>query len=176
MSNFVLIGLGSNKGPKQKHIETAICDLDCSVTRVIKTARFYESSSLGVNCQENYINTVVCISTFLSPDSLFRKLKQIEALHGRRGNGVHWDNRTIDLDIIDYKGRILNWSERAFVLSRKGLVLPHLQLHARPFVLEPIDAIYPNWRHPVFKMTAKQLLKIRKFDYYKRGGDILRIF
>ena len=46
--------------------------------------------------------------TSLPAPALLRRLKQIEREAGRRG-GRPWGARTLDLDILDYKGLMVNW-------------------------------------------------------------------
>jgi 2-amino-4-hydroxy-6-hydroxymethyldihydropteridine diphosphokinase len=43
-------------------------------------------------------------------------------------------------------------------LQSPDLTLPHPLMHLRPFVLQPLAEILPNWRHPIFRKTAKELL------------------
>ncbi|HZV21912.1 MAG TPA: 2-amino-4-hydroxy-6-hydroxymethyldihydropteridine diphosphokinase, partial [Hyphomicrobiales bacterium] len=69
-----------------------------------------------------------------------------------------WPPRQLDLDIICYKATICNWTGGR-PLQGKPLVLPHPRAHERAFVLTPILDIAPNWHHPVFGLTAAQLLK-----------------
>ena len=38
------------------------------------------------------------------------------------------------------------------------LSLPHPQLDVRRFVLEPLVEIAPDWKHPIFDKTARELL------------------
>jgi 2-amino-4-hydroxy-6-hydroxymethyldihydropteridine diphosphokinase len=114
---------------------------------------------MGAARQPPYVNQVALLDTSLPAPALLRLLKQIEARSGRRG-GRPWGARTLDLDILDYKGITLNWS-----LKRKGmprarvrpLVLPHHQLEQRPFVLRPLLDVSPAWRHPVLKLSAAEL-------------------
>lgn len=61
-----------------------------------------------------------------------------------------WRPRTIDLDLICYGARI----------AEGPLTLPHPRLHERLFVLEPLVALWPDWRHPSLGQTAKDLLDV----------------
>ncbi len=66
--------------------------------------------------------------------------------------------RPLDLDIVSYKGVIHNWKMQK-PLEGKRVVLPHPRAHERAFVLQPIAEIAPFWHHPVFGLTAPELLK-----------------
>ena len=44
-------------------------------------------------------------------------------------------------------------------LSGRALVLPHPRLNERAFVLRPLLAIAPNWRHPADGRTPAQMLE-----------------
>ena len=105
--------------------------------------------------------------------ALLRLLKQIEARAGRRG-GRPWGTRTLDLDILDYKGLRLNWAKakrgpraaaacRSFCRTR--------ELDQRAFVLKPLLDVAPDWRHPVLKLSAGELWR----RVSKRGqGRVLK--
>ena len=56
--------------------------------------------------------------------------------HGRRP-GLRWGPRTLDLDILDYDGR---------VVVTPDLVLPHPFVAERAFVLVPLAEIAPDHR------------------------------
>ncbi len=74
---------------------------------------------------------------------------QIESRLGRV-RGERWGPRTIDLDLLDYAGQ---------VIDEPGLRLPHPRLHQRPFVLAPLAEAAPGWRHPLLHKTARELLQ-----------------
>ena len=158
-----LVGLGGNyPGPWGKPHETiarAIRELAAGGVTVRAVSRFYETEAVGRAGQPNYINAVALIETVMPPEALLRRLKQIERAAGRRG-GSPWGPRTLDIDILDYKGRTLRWRGRSPGFARAGgrpLVLPHPWIEKRPFVLAPLLDVAPAWRHPVTKMTAQEL-------------------
>jgi 2-amino-4-hydroxy-6-hydroxymethyldihydropteridine diphosphokinase len=83
----------------------------------------------------------------LSPPQLLHRLKEIEQDFGRRA-GKRWGPRVIDLDI-------LLWSEGPW--EETGLIIPHPEMRARRFVLDPLAEIAPSWRDPVSGATIRQL-------------------
>ena len=54
----------------------------------------------------------------------------------------------IDIDILDFKGRIIN----------EGLILPHPRMHCRKFVLKHIKKIAHNWKHPIYQKKIDFLI------------------
>jgi 2-amino-4-hydroxy-6-hydroxymethyldihydropteridine diphosphokinase len=106
-----------------------------------------------------YVNAVALIDTSLSPEALLKVLKGIERASGRRG-GRPWGPRTLDIDIIDYRGLIRHWHGRRPDFRQAGmrpLVLPHPLAHERPFVLKPLLDVAPDWRHAVLRRSARAL-------------------
>ena len=57
--------------------------------------------------------------------------------------------RTCDIDIIDFKGLIIN---------SKIIDLPHPRCHLRNFVLYPIKEIDPKWKHPILMKNIDLLI------------------
>jgi 2-amino-4-hydroxy-6-hydroxymethyldihydropteridine diphosphokinase len=139
-------------------LKHALKELDGGNISVVAVSDFYKTQAIGQTQQPAYRNAVALIATSLPAPALLRRLKQIERKAGRRG-GRPWGARTLDLDILDYKGLMVNWAKA----QRRGravsgsLVLPHTGLQERPFVLRPLLDVAPNWRHPGLKVTAKAL-------------------
>ena len=42
-------------------------------------------------------------------------------------------------------------------IKLKGLEVPHPRLHQRDFVLQPLEKIWPGWRHPALNLTVRQM-------------------
>ncbi|HKA47223.1 MAG TPA: 2-amino-4-hydroxy-6-hydroxymethyldihydropteridine diphosphokinase [Methyloceanibacter sp.] len=164
-SGKVLLGLGANCpgpwGAPAATLQRALETLEQKGIAVEAVSHLYQTAAMGTALQPSYLNQVALISTSLSAPALLRLLKQIEVLAGRRG-GRPWGARTLDLDIIDYKGLVMNWSRAPGGIPRESvqpLVLPHPQIEHRPFVLKPLLDVAPSWRHPVLKLNAGDLLR-----------------
>ena len=69
---------------------------------------------------------------------LLKILHDVEASAGRR-RGVLNAPRSIDLDILDFRGQIIQAGD---------ITVPHPRMMTRGFVLFPLSQIAPNWTHP----------------------------
>lgn len=158
----MLIALGSNRpgrwGSPRQAVLRAMRALDDAGVQVRTVSGLYETAPMGSGRQDAYVNAAVAVDTALPPGALLMRLKRLEHLSGRRG-GRRWGPRTLDLDLLDYKGCVRHWrgSRPRTGGGRSGLVLPHPGLHQRPFVLRPLMELAPRWRHPVLRRTAAEL-------------------
>ncbi|MBN2716082.1 MAG: 2-amino-4-hydroxy-6-hydroxymethyldihydropteridine diphosphokinase [Deltaproteobacteria bacterium] len=135
----VYIGLGTNMGERQANLEAAVAFLnDCDRIRVDAISTFRNSAPWGMTDQPAFLNGAVKISTVLSPDALLAFLKDGER-HLGRTPGERWGPRIIDMDILLFGRRML---------SSAHLVIPHMQLFHRAFVLEPLLELDPTLCHP----------------------------
>ncbi len=159
----VILGLGSNLpgrwGTRRKTLERAVGALEGFGVETVAASRLYESAALGSGRQPPFLNSVLVIRTDMTPAELVRAIKSIERAAGRKQRR-RWAARTLDIDILDYKGRILNWKNGGRTASGSGLILPHPEMDSRVFVLKPLIEVAPNWRHPVFDRKASQLLAL----------------
>lgn len=186
MGATVLIGLGANWpgrwGPPAATLRRAMAELEQSGLRIHAESSLYETAPLGATplgaqsgLQGNgaYVNAVIAAETTLTPEALLQRLKHNERRAGRR-SARPWGPRALDLDLLDHKGQVRGWRGRSAspVARWPGqLVLPHPQLHVRPFVLLPLTEIRPDWRHPVLQRSARELWHdVRR----AREGRILR--
>ena len=145
----VFIGLGSNVGNRLLNIEKAI-DLinENSNCKVVKTSSIFESVAFGVEEQNNFLNSVVCIETDFDPANLLKLLKNIENKIGRTKT-EKWGPREIDLDILLFDN---------LVFSENDLTIPHKGIQERDFVMVPLTEIEPEIVHPVLKDKIKNII------------------
>lgn len=147
------IGIGSNLGDRQAHIEAAGKGLaHLALTQVTAMSKSYETSPVGPVDQGMFLNAAAVIETALSPMELLMGLQAIEKSQGRasRSDRTKWGPRELDLDILFYDQKIITQGE---------LVLPHPQLHLRWFVLKPMAELAPDLVHPVNGKTIATLLE-----------------
>ena len=144
-----LIALGGNLGDVRETFAAARSEIAALPnSEILASSLLYQSEAIGPAGQPDYLNAVLFMETSIPPLSLLEHLHAIETGHGRVRNET-WGPRTLDLDLIDYGGFVLNTTE---------LTLPHFEMQKRMFVLQPLCDIRPDWEHPHLKMTAVQLL------------------
>lgn len=145
----VYLSLGSNMGDRAAYLQQGIDGLNShEQIQVQKVAEMIETEPYGNVEQEKFLNTAVKMRTLLTPRELLDYIHEIETVAGRTRE-VHWGPRTLDLDIIFYDKLIYEDDE---------LILPHVDMENRDFVLKPLSLIAPNLRHPVLGKTVTQLL------------------
>ncbi len=142
------IALGSNLGPRREHLRAALGELR-ALGRLAAVSPLYETEPVGLREQPPFLNAVAQLQTALPPRALLEEMLAIEARRGRLRR-LKDGPRTLDLDLLSYG---------AAVITEPGLEVPHPRLHLRRFVLAPLAAVAPGWRHPVLGNTARELLE-----------------
>ena len=150
---MILIGIGSNLAapPAATPLETAQAALPTLAAPhlyPVACSSWYESAPVPASDQPWFVNAVALIVTELEPDALLDRMLAVEARF-QRVRGKRNAARTLDLDLLDYDG---------LLVDTPRLILPHPRLHERRFVLAPLCEIAPEWRHPRSGLTATQLL------------------
>jgi 2-amino-4-hydroxy-6-hydroxymethyldihydropteridine diphosphokinase len=174
---MIIISMGANVtsrwGNPATTILTALQQLEREGISVIRRSALLVTTPYGVADQPDFVNAAALLRSSLPPASLLSVLKKIEAKAGRKPTR-RWGARALDLDIIDYKKRIISGSkDGTFSPKNKShLVLPHPEAHRRAFVLRPLSEIAPHWHHPIFGQTAAFFLTRLK---YTSAGGILKI-
>jgi 2-amino-4-hydroxy-6-hydroxymethyldihydropteridine diphosphokinase len=150
---MIIIALGSNIdspwGSPAATVRRALDFLGREGCRLVNSSSLVETLPLGRTDQPNFVNAVAQVETLMGPEALLDRLHAIEVLAGRR-RGEKWGPRVLDLDLIDYDG---------LIRDQPPPVLPHPEVAERAFVLAPIAEIAPDWRHPILKKSAAELLQ-----------------
>ena len=110
------------------------------------TSSVWQTMPLGA-AKNPFYNMCAIIKTTLLPDELMRRLLDIEKRCDRL-RGVHWMDRTLDLDILLYGNRLL---ESALIQ------VPHPRMLERAFVMQPATEIAGTWVHPTVARTVQTL-------------------
>jgi 2-amino-4-hydroxy-6-hydroxymethyldihydropteridine diphosphokinase len=147
----VLLGLGSNRwhgrhGRPEAVLAAAVEALAAGGVEVLRQAPVIATRPLGPS-DRCFANGAVLGRWAGTPAALLALAKAIERDFGRR-RGRRWGARVLDIDLLAFGSAAI----------RKGaLEVPHPHLHLRPFVLGPLLAIWPEWRHPRLGLTVRHL-------------------
>ena len=151
---MIYIGIGSNLNGKKnetplQNCKKALLELKKEVN-ICNISSWYKSEPIPVSNQPWYVNGVVEISTNKSSIDLLEFILNIEEFFGRMRKKKN-EARILDLDIIDYKKKIL--------YKKNKLIIPHPRMHQRSFVLQPLFELNPRWIHPITKKGIKELIR-----------------
>jgi 2-amino-4-hydroxy-6-hydroxymethyldihydropteridine diphosphokinase len=150
----IFVALGANLphpdiGPPRAVLEAALAALDADPeVRVLRRSRWYASPPWPPSDQPWYVNGVAALDSALGPAALLERLHAVERDFGR-ARGVRNAARVLDLDLIDWHGRVDPDGAPA---------LPHPRMHERGFVLLPLAELAPEWRHPAFDRSLDALI------------------
>ncbi len=147
--NSIYLGIGSNLGNRKINIEKAKFNLIKNDIKIIRSSNYFESLSWPNEKNPKYLNIILEIVTNFSPTNLLKVCKEIEIILGRKKRAKN-SPRECDIDIIDYKSKIINHQ----------IILPHPNMHTRNFVLFPLFELNKDWRHPITKLHIKRLISL----------------
>lgn len=150
----IYMAFGANKAWRghspTENIVSAIKTLNDKAIKVRAVSRPWLTPAWPDPSDPPYINACARIETDLPPADLLAALHEIEAGFGRTRDVANAP-RALDLDLIDYHGRIETGGEG-------GLILPHPRATARAFVLLPLYDIAPRWRDPLSNTPIEALI------------------
>ena len=129
---MIILALGTNIEPREQYLKDALKKLEENNLKIKLKSSIYETPAWGGVANQNFLNMCIEVESSLEAYALLDIIQKIELDLGRV-RLKHWGNRTIDIDIIEYKGQKFN-DER--------LMVPHKYLHDRNFVLQPIYELY----------------------------------
>jgi 2-amino-4-hydroxy-6-hydroxymethyldihydropteridine diphosphokinase len=147
--NTILLSLGTNMGHKLENLETCIMAIHNTIATVVEVSKVYETPAWGFEGDVFY-NCAITIHSHKSAQKILSKIIQLEKKLGRiRTNTEQYESRNIDIDIISFNDEII---------ETENLMIPHIQLQNRKFVLFPMNDIAPKWKHPKLNKTISELL------------------
>ena len=147
----ILIALGSNlpshAGNPSETLRAALHELGQNGVTPMQISAFYATKAWPDPADPSYVNAVARVETSLAPDALMARLHATEQTFGRV-RGDRNAPRTLDLDLLDYNGRIESGPP----------ALPHPRIETRAFVLVPLADVAPLWKHPVSGRNVRALI------------------
>lgn len=171
-TQYAYIALGSNlpfKGIEPINVlHKAIGEISQYVDKITDISRFYKSKAWPEgNNSPDYINCIIKVEVQNNnPSELLQNLQKIEYSFGReRDINNQWAARTLDIDIIDFNG---------IILEDNSIILPHPRADIRDFVILPLFDINPNWQNPnTHKKIAELLMNFKDSASYKVCSPVM---
>ncbi len=151
------LGLGSNIGDRLAHLQAAV-----DLLAPIAVSPVYETAPVGGPEQDPYLNAVVLVAAD-DPRRLLRQAHAVEAARDRV-RAERWGPRTLDVDLLDVGGLVLDTPE---------LTLPHPRAAERAFVLVPWLAVAPEAVIPGAGRVADLLERIDRGGVRPTGNALV---
>ncbi len=144
---LVFFSLGSNIEPA-RHLKNALVRIEKTFN--LKTqSHVYETSPVGGKKNQPFFwNMVVGVDTPMKPEPIRQWIEKLEKAEGRVRTGDQNGSRTLDVDLIIWKNKLI---------KGRGYSLPHPDIGTKAFVLFPLLEISPNL---VLSGTNKKVIEI----------------
>ena len=141
----VFLGLGSNLGDREAHIQKAISLIGERVGTVLRQSSLIETEPWGFESENKFLNGVILCETSLTPRQLLKVTQKIERDLGRKKKSASsysshlspltshlYKDRPIDIDILLYDD---------LTVDEPDLKIPHPLMQQRDFVMIPLNEI-----------------------------------
>lgn len=159
----LFLSLGSNAGNREDNLQVAVQAIFKRIGTITRLSPVFQSESWGFQ-SDDFLNCCVELATNLPEEEVLRICLEIEKDMGRvRSIEKGYQARIIDIDLLFFDQKIV---------ANENLQLPHPELQNRDFVLYPLVEIAPDFMHPVFGKTIRELFeqsvfhkKIKKIDF-----------
>jgi 2-amino-4-hydroxy-6-hydroxymethyldihydropteridine diphosphokinase len=147
----IFIALGANipsaAGAPDATLKAALAALEARGVQILNVSGFHQTEAWPDPSDPPFTNAVAQVQTELQPAALLGLLHEVETAFGRQRSRPNAP-RTLDLDLIDYQGRV----------EEGAVELPHPRMAQRLFVLAPLAEIAPGWRHPITGTPIEALI------------------
>ena len=132
--NKVYLGIGTNLGDKEANILKAYELIEHKVGQISKRSSLYSTEPWGFKSDNDFVNSVICVETELSPHEVLKATQAIERQMGRtrKSRGGEYHDRIIDIDILLYDD---------ITVVEPDLIIPHPLMKEREFVMKPLREI-----------------------------------
>ena len=129
--NTVFLSLGSNLGDRLQNLREAIGQIQKTSPTAVRISEFYESEPWGNLDLAGFLNCVLEVKVYLSPQELLAFTQNIEKIIGRtvKSKNGEYSDRVIDIDILTFNKKTIN---------SMALTIPHPFINERKFVLLPL--------------------------------------
>lgn len=146
--NRVYLSIGSNMGDKKQYINEALCKLgESGYIKSVVPSSLIETEPYGYVNQDKFINGAISLLTVYNPYELLEFLHSIENACDRVRE-IRWGPRTLDLDIVFYE---------KIVLDDPDLLIPHIDMANREFVLKPLMELCPDYVNQRTGLSVRQM-------------------
>lgn len=159
MSERVFVSIGSNQ-QREVRIRQAVNALRKEFGRLILSP-VYNSPAFGFEGSD-FLNLVAGFDTDASVAAVVEQFREIEDRLGRDRSLPKFASRPIDLDILLYGD---------LAIETASFHIPRAEIAEHPFVLKPLQDIFPEGRHPhtgeTFRaMWGEMALGVPRLDLY----------
>ena len=149
---LAFVALGSNLGNSREIILAAMTHAQSISDAPILKSSLWETAP--VDCppgSPKFLNAVIGFipQSGETPETLLKKLQELEKVFGRTPKKVLNEPRPLDLDLIAFGNETRHTPE---------LILPHPRAYLRRFVLQPLSELAPGLILPGQTKTVSQLL------------------
>lgn len=126
---MIVLGIGSSIEPKEYYLKKSLEEFEkAKDIEIIKVSKVYLTKAWGGVAENEFLNICVLINFLGSAEELLDITQNIENKLGRIRE-KHWDDRTIDIDILLFNNEKIN---------NDRLIVPHKYITKRNFVLYPL--------------------------------------
>lgn len=137
MEHRVFLGLGSNLGDRERHLNEAIRLIGERVGQVACQSTFIETEPWGFQSEHQFMNAAILCLTEKTPREVLQVTQEIERELGRKTKSkpsryASYTDRPIDIDILLYDD---------LTVDEPDLKIPHPLMYERDFVMIPLKQI-----------------------------------